>query len=306
MVAQMPKTWHSLEAIKTMTVERARATIANAQSGGPLRLPRDVQVEEIEIAGAADIRPGRIYRPDIETPAGTVMWIGGGGFVIKSRGTETFLACLASASGCVVVNVEYRLAPEHPYPAAPEDCYAALRWVNANSDALAGASRGLAVGGDSAGGNLAAVIALMARDRGGPKIALQVLLYPMTACTFPSESRQNPEVSATGRPEGIDWLWSQYLGDADGSEPYASPLHSENLTGLPSALVITAEYDALRDEGEAYAKRLGHAGVPVDMRRYDGMHHGFAEYPDAIDAGADCMDHMARAFREALLAMPND
>jgi acetyl esterase len=186
--------------------------------------------------------------------------------------------------------VEYRLAPEHPFPAGLEDCYAALGWVAERAQELGGRVDRVAVGGDSAGGNLAAAVSLMARDRGGPELALQVLLYPMTARVFDGSSRHDPAVSPSAPPEAIEWMWRRYLGEEDvTTDALFSPLDAETLTGLPPALVVTAEYDLLRDEGEAYAQRLEREGVPVELRRYDGMFHGFTDFSGVIDAADDCI-----------------
>jgi acetyl esterase len=225
-----------------------------------------------------------------------MLWIRGGGFVTGSLDTDFVAAPLARTSGCAVVSFEYRLAPEHPFPAALEDCYSALSWATEHASELGGDAGPIALGGESAGGNLAAAAALMARDRDGPKIALQVLLYPMIARVFDGLSRRDPKLAAIARTEAIDWFWQQYLGDRDGSDPFACPLRAARLAGLPPALVITAEYDVLRDEGEAYAERLEREGVAVQLRRYDGMHHGFADSSGVIDAADECIQLVARAL----------
>jgi acetyl esterase len=193
------------------------------------------------------------------------------------------------------------VAPEHPFRAGLEDCYAALRWPTDHAATLGGHDGPVAVGGESAGGNLAAAVALMARDRGGPEIALQVLLVPMTARHFDGGSRHDPAVSLTAPPAALEWLWRHYLGEREEVDALVSPLDAETLAGLPPAVIVTAEYDVLRDEAEAYAARLEREGVPVELRRYDGMHHDFAGCTGVIEAADECMAYMAGAVRGAVL-----
>jgi acetyl esterase len=295
---KVPRIWFDLD---SMTVAKARAMrVDKAVGSGDSRLS-GVDVEDVELPGADGPLRGRVYRPSESEPAGALLWIHGGGFIVGTLDTETVPAPLALASGCTVVAVEYRLAPEHPFPAGLEDCWAALGWVAEHAQALGGDAGRIAVGGDSAGGNLAAAVSLMARDRGGPQLALQVLLYPMTARVFDGGSRHDPTVSPTAPPEAINWLWRHYLGAEDvATSPLFSPLDAETLAGLPPALVITAEYDVLRDEGEAYAQRLEREGVPVELRHYEGMFHGFANYPGVIDAADDCIHVMGTALRKAV------
>ena len=175
-----------------------------------------------------------------------------------------------------MVLVAYRLAPEHRYPVAADDAYAALEWTAANLQRIAGGEVPLFVAGDSAGGNLSAVVAVRARDRKGPEIALQILIYPVTDADFDRPSYTDPENALLLTREAMIWFWDHYVPDpARRAEPDASPLQTADLSGLPPAVVLTAEYDVLRDEGEAYAQRLADAGVPVDLRRYPGQMHDF-------------------------------
>ena len=223
------------------------------------------------------------------------MYFHGGGWVIGSLETHDGTCReLAAGAGCVVVSVDYRLAPEHRYPAAAEDCYAATRWCAEHAAELAIDARRIAVGGDSAGGNLAAVVAQMARDRGGPGLVLQLLVYPVTDHDFGTASYRDNAAGYLLTAADMRWFWGHYLGDdtARGAEPYASPLRAASLAGLPPALVITAELDPLRDEGEAYARALEAAGVAAKLHRYDGMIHGFFGM-SAI------MDQAVAAVREA-------
>jgi acetyl esterase len=305
-LAQVPPVWREIEEINAMTPAKARALETEAMVLGDSSLPAGVVVDEIEVPGAVGPLRARMHAPSTKAPVGTVMWIRGGGFVVGSLETDRIPAPLALASGCTVLSFEYRLAPEHPFPAAIEDCYSVLCWAAGQGPALRGRTDPIAVGGDSAGGNLAAAVALMARDRGAPQLALQVLLYPMTVRHFDSPSRRDPKMAALARTEAMEWFWRQYLGDRDGSDPLASPLYAETHADLPPALVITAEYDVLRDEGEAYADRLRRAGVAVRSRRFGGMHHGFADSPGLIDAADECIEYMGEGFRQALSSQGRD
>jgi acetyl esterase len=249
----------------------------------------------VEVAAAVDRRiPGpqgeialRVYTPHGSAPFGLLVYFHGGGWVLGSLETHDGIGrALAAGAGCVVVSVDYRLAPEHRYPAAAEDCYAATQWARANAAELGADAGRLAVGGDSAGGNLAAVVAQMARDRHGPPILFQLLIYPATDAT--NFERASYRDNATGyllTTDDMRWFWDHYLGAgrAAAGEAYASPLRATSLAGLPPALVLTAEFDPLRDEGEAYARALEDAGVPARLTRYDGMIHGFFGMGALID-----------------------
>ena len=219
-----------------------------------------------------------------------LVYFHGGGWVLGNLDTHNNQCRnLAQAAGCVVVAVDYRVAPEHRFPAAAEDAYAATSWVAANARALDVDARKLAVGGESAGGNLAAVVCLMARDRGIPPIVQQWLAYPVTDYSF------DPPSYKTNGEFGLDeptmrWFWNHYLGtEADGANPYASPLRASSLAGLPRAIVVTCELDVLRDEGNAYAELLRGAGVPVELRCTSGVNHAFLGMP---------VDAAARSFHE--------
>ena len=183
---------------------------------------------------------------------------------------------LAERTSCAVVLVKYRLAPEHRYPTAVDDSYLALEWVGKHLSDIVGQEAPLIVAGDGSGGNLAAVTAIRARDRSGPPIALQVLIYPVTDADFDRPSYLDPENELLLTHDAMIWSWDQYLPEfSRRTEPDASPLHTENLQGLPPAVILTAEHDILRDEGEAYAARLQEAHVPTDLQRYAGQMHGF-------------------------------
>lgn len=257
------------------------------------------QVSNAEVAGPAGAIPVRIYRSRESAMLPVVVYFHGGGWVIGNLDThDSVCRRLARDADCAVISVDYRLAPEHPYPAAPEDCYAAVKWIAANSEALAVDANRLVVAGDSAGGNLATVVALMARDRGGPAIAFQLLIYPVTdlGCDTPS-MRENAEGYFLTR-EAMRWFWRNYLGrDGAEREPYHSPLAAPSLANLPAAYIITAEFDPLRDEAEDYAGRLVDSGVSVRLRRYDGMIHGFVTMAGVVPQGAAAIREAAATLR---------
>jgi acetyl esterase len=258
----------------------------------------DVPFEDIAIPGPGGSIPARIYRPG-EDPTGILVYFHGGGWVIGSIvSAHGVCATLAERSGCVVASIDYRLAPEHVFPAAVEDAWAATCWIAEHAAELGGNGR-LAVGGDSAGGNLTAVVTMRAREQGLP-LEFQLLVYPVTDADLDTGSyRENAEGYWLTR-DAMAWFWDQYVPTEDRFHPEASPLRAEDLSGLPPALVITAEYDPLRDEGEAYAKRLTEAGVDVTLSRYDGLPHGFFRLPAKIDRSNDALREAAVKLRLAL------
>jgi acetyl esterase len=283
-----------------LPLEQARS--AGAVMGAMDEPPPVASVEDRVIPGPAGDLPVRIYTPDVDDSARPVIaYFHGGGFVFCSIDThDGTCRRLANATGAIVVSVEYRLAPECPFPAALDDCYAATVWTHGYASALGADPHQLVVAGDSAGGNLAAVVAQMARDRGEPPIAFQVLVYPVIDAACDSASyTDNAEGYFLEKPD-MQWFWAQYLGDdGDGTNPLASPCRATDLSGLPPAVVITAEYDPLRDEGEAYAAALDAAGVPVTMRRYDGMIHGFASMPMLFPEADEATEQIGGALRAA-------
>lgn len=259
------------------------------------------RVEDRTLQGPAGDLAVRVYTPEGDGPFPGLVFFHGGGFVLCSLDThDGTCRSLANAAGCVVVSVDYRLAPEHPYPSAPEDCYAATCHVGRHAADFGIDPARLAVAGDSAGGNLAAVVCQMVRDRGGPPLCFQLLVYPVTNCDFDTASyRENAE--GYFLTQGMmRWFWDQYLPHRDeGAQPYASPLRAPDLHDLPPGLCITAEYDPLRDEGEAYAERLRAAGVDVESRRYEGMIHGFFGMGAIVDRAREAVADAGAALRKA-------
>jgi acetyl esterase len=271
-----------------------------------MQLPRPevkiAAVEDRKIAGPEGAIPVRIYRPEGRAPFPALVYFHGGGWVIGSLETHDG-SCrdLANRAGCVVVSVDYRLAPEHRYPAAAEDCFAATKWVAEHAAELGVDPKRIAIGGDSAGGNLAAVVALMARDRRGPALRHQLLIYPVADADFTRASyRENAEGYLLST-KAMEWFWNHYVPEpARREEPYASPLRAKDLAGLPPAFVLTAEYDPLRDEGEAYARRLQQAGVPTKLKRYEGAIHGFFAMGLLAQVARTAVDDAVAELRTAL------
>jgi len=253
------------------------------------------------VPGPAGELPVRVYTPEGEPPFPIVVWFHGGGWVVGSLDTyDPLCRALAAAVPAVVVSVGYRLAPEHPWPAAVEDAYAATLWASRNAAELGGAQHRLAVAGDSAGGNLAAVVALGARDRGGPAIAFQLLVYPALDAAGDTGSWRDHADGFHLTAAGMRWYWDRYLDGADGTAADASPLRAAFLGGLPPALVIVAEHDVLRDEGEAYAARLAKAGVAATATRYPGMVHGFLRWRTVTATAGTALAEAAAALGAAL------
>ena len=258
-------------------------------------------VQDVAIPGPDCDVPARIYTPAGAGPFPGLAWFHGGGWVVGDLDTADAAARnMCAGANCVVASVDYRLAPETKFPGPAEDCYAATQWLAANAAALNVDPDRIAVGGDSAGGNLAAAVTLMSRDRGGCPLVFQLLVYPVTQRDFDRASYlENADGYQLTRDTMI-WYWNHYLAaDADAANPYAAPLHAADLRGLPPALVLTAEYDPLRDEGEAYAAALQAAGVPTEAIRYDGLIHGFFGMFAAVDQARQAVERSAAALREA-------
>jgi acetyl esterase len=275
--------------IEQTGVERAREGYRNWNLLAPAG-PELASVEDV-----ADPVPMRVYRPSTDVRP-VVLWMHGGGWCLGSvEEYDPFCRHLARATECTVVSVDYRLAPEHPFPAGLDDCWAALQWAAA----LPGGDR-LAVAGDSAGGNLAAALTLRAREAGGPPLRFQLLVYPALDHTM-----SFPSIVENGRgyflyEDDVRWFRDHLLRGYDPRAPLASPWFADDLSGLPPAYVVTTEYDPLRDEGEAYAERLQAAGVPVTLRRYDGQMHAFFTMVGFYPAAEPALQEAAAAVRAAV------
>lgn len=263
--------------------------------------PPVAQTADRTVPGPAGEIPIRVYRPEGEKPFPTVVYFHGGGFVSGSvESHDALCRYLTRESGCVVVSVDYRLAPEHPFPAAVEDAIAATEWVADHTDALGGTGE-LAVAGDSAGGNLAAVVALAASDRGEPDIDYQALIYPGIGVEEDQESvRENGGLVLTR--EDLLWFRECYYGsEITLHNPYADPAAACDLSGVAPATVLTAEFDPLRDGGADYADQLEADGVAVRYVEYEGMIHGFASMTDEIDRATEAIEDVSGDLRDALV-----
>ena len=287
----------------TIPVEEERAALRDVirrSSGDPKPLPR---VEGRQIPGPGGTIPIRVYWPSLTDRQPILVFYHGGGFRLGDLDTyDPICRELADRSAAIVVSVGYRLAPEDVYPAAVDDSYAALEWVHAHAADIGGDARRIAVGGDSAGGNLAAVVSLKARDLAGPPIVFQLLIYPLL--NFADMETESHKLFAEGYLIGgaaAEFTRDAYLPNpADRRHPYASPLLADGLEGLPPTLVITAAFDPLRDEGEAYARKLADAGVQARASRYEGVPHAFLYVPAAMSRKSDgALDEAAAALRRA-------
>jgi acetyl esterase len=288
-----PPLWEQTPGEARAGVEANTAVIP---AGPDLESVRDVVIPS---------RPGgiraRLYSPSPAAP-GLVVYYHGGGWVVGSLDSwDSSVRTLAAASGCDVLSVDYRLAPEHVFPAAADDAYDALAWAASPSGLARG--RPVVVAGDSAGGNLAAVAALRARDAGGPPVALQVLVYPVVDCDLDRRSYQeyDGDELILNRRDMV-WFWDRYAPDpAVRVSPDASPLRASSLAGLPPAYVVTAEHDPLRDEGFAYADRLRSARVPVEHRHFGSQIHAFFTFTGVLDDADKAVSEAAAAIRSAVM-----
>ena len=262
------------------------------------------EVEDLSIEGPGGPLPVRVYAPETgDEPLGVFVTFHGGGWVVGSLDThDPVCRALANAAECLVVSVDYRLAPEHPFPAAVEDCYAAVEWATEYADELGGDPERIAVGGDSAGGNLTAAVTLMARDRDGPDLCHQSLVYPAVNSPVLKQFDSYGENAEGYLLEygSIEWYYERYVQRAtDARNEYVAPLLARDLSNLPPATVLTAGFDPLRDEGFAYADRLDEAGVPVSHEHFEGMVHGFVNLVDTIDRSRDAIGLLADDLEEA-------
>jgi acetyl esterase len=269
--------------------------------GGEAEGPEVARVEMQEVAGPNGPIPVRVYTPPGAGPKPGLVFFHGGGWVLCNLDTHDGTCReLALGADCVVVSVDYRLAPEAKFPAAPEDCYAATQWTFLEAERLGIEPDRIAVGGDSAGGNLAAVVSMMCRDRKAHQPIHQLLIYPVTHHDFGTDSYRDNGKGYFLTTEMMRWFWHHYLeSDVDGKNPLASPLCAKDLGGLPSATVLTADFDPLRDEGRAYAERLETAGIPTRYTNYPGVFHGFFAMTQEIPRARQAVEETCAALREA-------
>ncbi|GIW41914.1 MAG: putative lipase/esterase [Candidatus Binatia bacterium] len=263
--------------------------------------PVEVESHDRTIPGPGGSIPVRLYRPDRSGRLPALVYFHGGGWVIGDlESHDNVCRALSKGARCLVVSVDYRLAPENPFPAAVDDAFAATKWVHANAAEIGADPERLAVGGDSAGGNLAAVVALRARDEGGPPLRFQLLVYPVTDSRFDWPSYRENGEGYLLTLDAMRWFWSLYVPDEkQRTHPFVAPLRAPDHRNLPPAHVITAEFDPLRDEGEAYAEKLRAAGVPATVHRFAGMFHGFFSMDAVLPAAREAIAEAARALEKA-------
>ena len=296
-----PENARNLPTLKNAVEEMATESVTTRVLSVSKPIPEPVgKIDHTLIPGPVGDILARIYTPKGDGPFPVLVYFHGGGWVIANLDVyEPSCRALCNAAECMVISVAYRQAPEHKYPAAVEDAYAATQWVIANADQLGGDSSCIAVGGESAGGNLAAVVCLKARDEGGQLPAAQLLIYPVTDSRMDTPSYRENVYSKPLSSTMMPWFWRHYLSsEANGLEPYASPLQATNLSGLPPAIMITADIDPLRDEGEAYAQRLADAGVSVKATRYHGMTHEFFGLAGVVDKAKEAVEEVADGLKQ--------
>lgn len=293
-----------LKPLHEQTPAEARGRMA-AMRGEQAPGPDMASVRDLRVKASGGFVPIRVLTPVAE-PRGVIVYYHGGGWVIGSLADFDKLGrILAQRTGCTVLLADYRLAPEYRFPTAVDDSWAVLRWADERRAELARPDAPLIVAGDSAGGNLSAVMAQRAKAAGGPRIALQVLVYPVTDCDLESTSYRDPANQLMLSRESMIWFWDHYAPDPEARlHPDAAPLRNADLLRLPPAVVLTAEHDVLRDEGELYATRLLKAGVLVRHQRFAGQMHGFFTMVDILPGAAAAMDYVAAAIEEHLAGAP--
>lgn len=282
--------------IQNMQPRQARSMYSEARVIGDVD-----EVEKVIDRKILSKIPVRVYHPDTAPMKPLLVYYHGGGWVIGDLDTHDHICRrLANEVDCVVLSVDYRLAPEHPFPAPLNDCYAALEWAVANAGDLGIDANRIAVGGDSAGGNLSAAVAIRARDESGPKLLMQLLIYPVTCSEMSLPSYEENAEGYMLTRDAMVWFWDLYLRNrGDRSNPLAAPLYLDDFSKLPAAYIITAEYDPLRDEGEAYAQHLTDAGVAVTCIRYDGVIHGFYGMFQELDVAEEAVKASCKELRDA-------
>jgi acetyl esterase len=308
--AKIVEGMRNMPSVHTLTVGEAREAVQLMTRMNRMETKPVGSEYDREISGPAGDLPVRIYIPEGTGPFPILLYFHGGGFVLCDLDSHDSL-CRDFCRGAevVVVSVGYRLAPEDKFPAASDDCLAATRWAAEHADEIDGDSRLIAVSGDSAGGNLATVTAIRIRDEGGPALSAQILLYPTTdlSCFDLPSHRENGTKGYFVTIDDMIWFQKQYVKEpSDALNPLVSPLRTLDLRGLPPALIITAEFDPLRDEGELYAGRLQEADVPTALTRYDGMIHAFLQFP-MFDQAGQAMEEACKWLKktfERTLSLP--
>jgi len=287
--------------LEKLPLSEARAVIPERINAGFPEEPM-AELQNRTVPGPAGPIPVRVYRPAKNETLPVLIFFHGGGFVIGNLDThDRMCRALANASGCAIIAVDYRLAPENKYPAAVDDAYAVTKYVAEHAAEFGIDPNRIGVGGDSAGGNLATVVCLLSRDRGGPRLKFQLMIYPLVDHFDKSPSMQQFAEGYFLTRAGMDWFKDSYLPSREaGLEASASPMYAKDVAGLPPAMIVTAECDPLRDQGEAYARKLQDAGVPVELKRYEGMIHVFLQFAAVLDTAKVAMKDMASALRKAL------
>lgn len=287
----------------TLPIEEARERDVKGAIATAGQLEPVAEIHDFVIPGEAGDIACRLYKAEAERePLPAVVYFFGGGWSLGTLDTsDAICRMITNRARCASIAVSYRLAPENKFPAAVEDCYQGTAWVGEHADELGIDPGRIAVAGDSSGGNLAAAVTLLSRERGNPALIHQLLVYPNTDAAADTESMREVTDPHFFNVNAIKWYWGMYLGSPeDADNPLASPLRAADLSGLPPATVITAELDPLRDESELYAKRLAEAGVPAEIIRYDGMMHGFFTMVGILDtareAVATAASRLASAF----------
>lgn len=284
-------------AVEEMAAESLTARASNLAK--PMPEPVASITHQLIPSANGDIL-ARVYTPKGDGPFPVLVYFHGGGWVIANLDVyEPSCRALCNAAECVVVSVAYRQAPEHKYPAAVDDAYAATQWAIKNAQTLNGDPNNVAVGGESAGGNLATVVCLKAKDEGGQMPVAQLLIYPVTDAAMNTPSYQENANAVPLNAAMMPWFWKHYLkSEADKNEPYASPMRAKDLSGMPPSIVITDENDPLRDEGEAYARRLADAGVSVTSKRFDGMMHEFFGLAGVLDKAKEALELASNGLKK--------
>lgn len=287
-------------AVEELTAEHTAARVKTILKPMPMKVGA---VSHILIPTQAGDLLARVYAPlsDVQEPLPVIVYFHGGGWVIANLDVyDPSCRALANAASSIVVSVAYRQAPEHKFPAAPQDAHAAVQWILANAVSLGGDPARVAVAGESAGGNLATVACLMARDQGGLTPVFQLLIYPVVNYGFSTLSYQEHHDATPLNAAMMPWFFRHYLPDEEaGQNPYVSPLRASNLADLPPAFIITAENDPLCDEGEEYAVRLAGAGVPATSKRYDGVTHEFFGLSGVVSTAREAVADAAAALKQA-------